>query len=196
MAKPAIVIVQGFTYRDLPEEFSNKYFFAGSAPSSAAGWVNVANTLMAALAPCFSTATRFHRAYGYTDGDNPSVWSHDWVANNENFGGGLPTTGAWAMPGDVAATVRWASDKRNSRGKVIYARKYYHDVYAFLSGAEHDKLWVNQSSAILTFAGKLLDGSILPGNLCLPDGTPVHTPAVDPWLTTRTLKRRGKRPPT
>jgi hypothetical protein len=196
MSKPAIVMVQSFSYRDQPEEFSNKYHFAGPAPGDDASWLALANSLRTALTPCFTSGVTFHRAYGYTDGDNPSVWGHDWEIPGPPPVGSMPTpSDGYQPPGDTAAFIRWPTAKRNSRGKMVYARKYFHSVYG-LSG-DHDHVSYTQAVLLDAFAAKCIDGSISSVfHLCLPDGTPAQSGGTQPWLTTRTLKRRGKRPPT
>lgn len=196
MAKPAIVLVQSFTYRDLPEEWSNKYHFAGPAPGDATAWAALANSLLNALRPCFSSQTVWHRAYGYNDGDQNSVWSWDWTNPGPPPGGSLITPGDGArISGDVAAMLKWNTNKRNSRGKVVYARKYMHGIFG--STGDPDKVSTGQKTALDAFATKCTDGTISSVfHLCLPDGTTASNGSCDTWLTTRTLKRRGKRPPT
>ena len=197
MSKPAIRIIQSFTYQSEAEEFSNQYNFSGSAPGDPASWKALADALIAALRPLFSASTTFHHAYGYNDSDQPSVWGHDYTVPGPALGGTFVPGTDVQMPGDTAAWIRWESDKRNSRGKTIYARKYFHDVYGDAGTNRPDHFSTAQSTAYMTFANKCLDGSISQVfHLCLPDGTPLHTPVASYWLTTRTLKRRGKRPPT
>lgn len=196
MAKPAIVIVQSFSYRSAPEEFSNKYHFAGPAPGDDASWLTLANALVAVAKACFSAKTTFVRAYGYNDGDKPSIWSHDWTVPGPPVAGTLLPGSSPEFPGDVAATVRWDTPKRNSKGKHVYARKYFHDIYG-QGSSEPDRLSAGQSTAMLAFARSCVDGTVSSVfHLCLPDGSPASNPAVAYYTTTRTLKRRGKRPPT
>lgn len=197
MAKPALVVVQSFLYRGQPEEWSNKYHFSGSAPGDSASWLALADAVIAAKRPTQTSETTFVRAYGYNDGDNPSVWSHDYTVPGPPLAGSLSTVGLGPQcPGDSAAWIRWPTAKRNSKGKIVYARKYFHGVHQ-QDVSLIDVLATNQSTAMLTFATKCIDGTISAVfHLCLPDGTACETPIVSYWLTTRTLKRRGKRPPT
>jgi hypothetical protein len=98
------------------------------------------------------------------------------------------------MPGDVAATIRWYTGELSSRGKKVYCRKYMHDVWQ--DTASYDDLISQQRTLFLTFANKMIDGT-LPGGVkyCGPQGAVLSAPQVNQYLTTRTLKRRGKRPP-
>lgn len=196
MAKPALTIIQEFPYRGLPEEFSNKYHFTGPAPGDSASWKALADTVINALRPCFGTEVKFVRAYGYTDGDHPSIWSNDYkVPGPPQTGSGTYTAGP-AAAGDAAAFIAWTTSKRNSRGKVVYARKYFHAVHASSTTAG-DTLLGAQATAMQTFATACLNGTISSVfHLCLPDGTPALAGGPNGWITTRTLKRRGKRPPT
>jgi hypothetical protein len=191
-----MVVVQSFTYRDEAEEFSNKYHFAGPAPGDDASWKALADALIGHLRPMFTPVVTFVRAYGYNDGDHPSVWGHDYTIP------GPPLAGNWGgdaqaqkPAGDQAAFIRWPTTKRNSRGKIVYARKYFHDMYVGLTTP--DRVSASQYALMQTFANACIDGSISSVfHLCLPDGTPALAGGPDTWITTRTLKRRGKRPPT
>jgi hypothetical protein len=105
----------------------------------------------------------------------------------------MNVTSAIKLPGDTALTIRWNTPDFNSRGKRIYCRKYMHDVYE--SSSDRDKPDTGQVSNYNVFASKLIDGT-LPGSFkyCGPQGAVLSSPAVGTYLTTRTLKRRGKRP--
>jgi hypothetical protein len=196
MAKPAIVIVQSFMYRGAPEEFSNKYHFLGPAPGDDASWKALADSLIAQLRVFNSASIKYVRAYGYTDGDNPSVWGHDYEQPGPPPVGSMtPPSDGDPVAGDQAAFIKWPTTKRNSRGKIVYARKYFHGIAGHSTNADE----VNSSQKIFmdSFALKCTDGTISSVfHLCLPDGTVCQPGFTDQWMTTRTLKRRGKRPPT
>ena len=97
------------------------------------------------------------------------------------------------MPGDVAATIRWPTGLLNSRGKQIYARKYMHAVYC--QDDDGDELLDTQAAALKAFGDDMADGGLPQGvRYCLPQGAGLGVCLVSKWLTTRTLKRRGKRP--
>lgn len=193
---PSITIVKRFTYRGLNEDFSNTYHFSGTTPANAAAWKTLADGIITAEAPCVAPGTSFVKAYGYEAGNENSVAQIDYTLAPLTPTLGTLSPGAVApCPGDVAATIRWYTGASSTRGKKIYCRKYMHGVYG--SGASNDTWWATQKTAYQTFAAKLIDGT-LPGSFkyCGPQGAVLSVPETSPWLTTRTLKRRGKRPPT
>lgn len=193
---PSIVLVKKFTYRDAAEEWSNKYHFSGTVPANYADWVTLASALGAQEKTCYTGKNTIVRAYGYEAGVDHAVAVMDYtVAPLSPIFGTLSETSNHEVPGDVAATVRWWTGQFNSRGKRIYCRKYFHGVLA--SDSDTDELDVANKTPMTTFAAKVIDGT-LPGSFkyCGPQGAVLSLPVVDKYLTTRTLKRRGKRPPT
>lgn len=195
-----IVLILGFTYRGALEEYSSTFHFNGATPASEAGWKTVADELWTALKPALPATVSLRRAYGYEDGDptDPSVATVDYVVN---YGGAVPGTLTVASthevaPGDSAATLRLSSPKRSVKGKPVYSIRYFHP--AVFVDLAPDVLSSTQKTPLETFGGKLVDGTLVNfGHLTLPDGTVCTTPArAGTYITTRTLKRRGKRPPT
>lgn len=193
---PSITLVKRFTYRDTQEEFSNKYHFSGTTPADAAAWKTLADAIIAAERPTVQASVRWYRAYGYVAGNDNSVFQHDYAGPPDTSVAGTLALGTQRdVPGDIAVTIRWFTGALSSRGKKIYCRKYMHGAVA--SPADVDEVGPAQLAAMATFAAKLIDGT-LPGNFryCGPQGAVLSAPSVAPYLTTRTLKRRGKRPPT
>jgi hypothetical protein len=193
---PSITIVKDFDYRGAKEEFSNTYHFSGTTPVDAAAWKALADAIITAEKPCVDVLTRFVKAYGYVAGNENSVAQIDYAVTGPivTGTGSFTSTGA-RCPGDVAATTRWYTGASSSRGKKIYCRKYWHNVHC--QDANGDLLVAAQKTALDTFAAKLIDGT-LPGSFkyCGPQGAVLSAPQTSQYLTTRTLKRRGKRPPT
>lgn len=193
---PSITIVKRFMYRDVAEDFSNKYHFSGTQPADAAAWKTLADAIIAAEKTCYSTNISFVKAYGYNAGVNPSVAQIDYEALGAIVvGSGDAGISGVFTPGDIAATIRWNTPNFNPRGKRVYLRKYMHGVKA--EGSDADKLSTTERPLLATFAAKLIDGT-LPGTFkyCGPQGAVASVPEVNQYLTTRTLKRRGKRRPT
>lgn len=193
-----ILIVSKFDYRGKPEEWSNRFSFADRQPIDQTTWKAMADALIAQMRTCFPSSTTFVRAYGYA----PSAISADFVHDYESPGPAL--AGNWApgatnvrMPGDTAMTLRYSSAKMSTRGKHVYGRNYFHDVYNE-SNAEYDRLSTGQQAVFTTFGTALCSGTIHPRlSICLPNGTwDLFSPHADQWLTTRTLHRRGKRTKT
>jgi len=193
---PSITIVHKFTYRDQPEEWSNTYHFSGTTPANRAAWKALADAIIAAEKLTQYSTTSFVRAYGYEAGNENSVAQIDYtVAPDAPVVVGTYAGSGRKTSGDVAATVRWYTGASSTRGKKIYCRKYFHGIDASTSDA--DEVDATHSGVLATFAAKLIDGT-LPGSFkyCGPQGAVLSAPQVAAYLTTRTLKRRGKRPPT
>lgn len=191
---PSITIVKKFTYRGQPEEFSNTYHFSGTVPTTEASWKTLADAIIAAEKLTVTSLVTFVRAYGYEAGNEHSVAQIDYaVPPNTVVAGSYTAPASGAAPGDTVATVRWYTGELNSRGKKIYCRKYFHNVY--VGAPTPDTLITAQSTLFATFGAKMIDGT-LPGSVkyCGPQGAVLQAPEVSPWVTTRTLKRRGKRP--
>jgi len=193
--QPSIVIIKEFQYRGNTEEFSNKYHFDGGDPADDAAWAAMWDALIAAEQPSQSQDV-FHVAFlGYNAGNDHAVAGNRVAPGIGTLNGTFaPATGEDAVPGDVAAWMRWKTADRTSLGKPIYLRKYMHGV--FTDATDADKLSPTQRALMLTFANDLADGTAFGGpKVCGPQGAVAGEAAVSLYLTTRTLKRRGKRPP-
>lgn len=194
---PSVTSIKRFNWRGNNEEWSNTYHFSGTTPADAAAWKALTDAIAAAERLALYSITSIVRFYGYAAGNEISVYQRDMtVAPDAIVAGGVTYSNQVLTPGDVAATWRWPTTAFTSRGKRIYGRKYWHNVATDGIGTP-DALSTVQRGLLQTLAAKLIDGT-LPGNFraCGPQGAAFGTPLVSPWLTTRTLKRRGKRPPT
>lgn len=193
----AITIVKRFTYRDQGEEWSNKYLFTGTKPTASGSWLTLANAIAAEEQKCFTDHTKFVRAYGYAPGSDVSEWQHNWEGPPDLaiFGNMATWAASSAAPGDAAMVVRWNTGRTSARGKRIYCRKYFHDVT--MSTSDPDELGATQITRLAAYAAAMIAGS-LPGGVKVSDnqGSTLTAPTVMPYITTRTLKRRGKRPPS
>lgn len=190
---PSITIIKSFSYRNVPEEFSNTYHFTGTQPANATAWKALADAIIAAEKLTVPSRVTFVRAYGYEAGVEHSVWGIDYTQPPNSVTPGTAVFTGNISSGDVAATIRWNTQEKNSRGKWIYCRKYMHGVVA--DATKYDELVSPQRVALGTYAAKLIDGT-LPGGFRYsgPQGAVLTDPLVNPYVTTRTLKRRGKRP--
>lgn len=194
MAGPGVISIQSFDYRGVPEEFSNTYHFVGSAPSTPADWRSLADDFIAIQRTVFYSDVSIVKILCYEDTDHDAVYSYNLADWGGIVAGNLGTIGTDAAPGDVAAWVRWPTDRNTSAGKPIYLRKYFHNV-ALQAPPNQDKVLGTQKAAydylgehILEASGDWpgmadLDGSALPGGWL-----------SSTYATTRTLKRRGRRP--
>jgi len=193
-----LTIVKKFAYRaNLAEEFSNTYWFSGSTPADDTAWAALAAAVAGAERAVYTSAVSIVAYYGYDDDsdDRHSIWSADMHAS-----GSLPgtfTTGLYPAPGDAAAWVRWETSRRTSKGKKIYLRKYFHDVH-MEDGTHPDQLATTQKTAYTTFGTKLRDGTLLDARKIVGRGHSTDVivgSSASTYITTRTLKRRPKRPP-
>jgi hypothetical protein len=194
-----LVIVKQFTYRgDATEEFSNDYHFTGATPADATAWKALADALITQEKTCYTNGARVVRAYGYdSDAANAhAVWSWDYLANATTVAGTMAQTGGQLPAGDQAAQLRWKTSRLNTKGKPIYLRKYFHAVP--VAPAAPDYVLATAVTALGAFGGKMRDGTFLDARTLTARG---HTDTLvshlaGQFITTRTLKRRGKRPPT
>jgi hypothetical protein len=196
VSKPSIVLVQRFTYRGNNEEWTNEYHFNESPPSTPADWKTLADALAAKVKTINPIGCKIVRAYCYADSDDDSVATIDYTALAAEVDGTFSTSGLQPGPGDSAAWIRWSTTKRNSKGKTVYLRKYYHPAIS-VSGAPDSISGSWRTPAIAL--GKSLSGEAAPitgFTMCGHDGTAAGEVAVSSYATTRTLKRRGKRPPS
>ena len=199
-AQCGVTLVKRLTYRGDPtEEYSNQYWFTGSVPSSSAAWKTLYDALIAQEKTVYVSEVSVVRAYGYgSDADDAvAVDSYDYLGAAAAVAG-TGTLGSGAvMNGDSAVWVRWKTSRLNSKGKAIYLRKYYHPAQATLSNTGSDTVLPAQVTELTALGAKLRDGSFLDGRTLTARG---HSSDVlvshlaSPYVTTRTLKRRGKRP--
>lgn len=191
---PSLVLVKAFTYRGKDEEFSNRYHFEGGTPEDFDDWLQLAKTWRDLERKIMPPEVRWVRAYGYEAGTEHSIAQIDFeVVDQVVAGQFIAANYALVCPGDTAATIRWDTGEVNSRGKRVYCRKYFHGVFRDDSSA--DKVSDEQVAAMVIYADQMTAAVPLLGRrYCGPQGADLHQPRVDPWLTTRTLKRRGKRP--
>lgn len=197
-----LTLIKRFPYRgDASEEYSNQYWLTGAIPADHTEWLELADAMAALEQPIFTSDVEVLRAYGYDDtAENAhSVWSWDFSLGAGTPNGTLVTTSDTVCPGDAAVWVRWKTSRLNEDGKAIFLRKYFHPaVSEGTSVAERDLASANQRAALLAMGEKLADGTFLDGRT-LRSQTHDETgliPAACSYVTTRTLKRRGKRNPS
>lgn len=190
---PSITLIKRMMYRGQQEEWSNTYHFTGTQPANAAAWKTLADALIGAEKQLLPASQSYVRAYGYNAGNEHSVAQIDYVAlGGALVTGTLTTAGLTQLPGDAAVQMR-ALIGTSTRGKKVYIRKYFHG--AVVDPSTPDNVQANQKSAINSYLGVLLGGT-LPGSFKWsgPQGQEATAVTTPPYITTRTLKRRGKRP--
>lgn len=199
-----VTVIKQFTYRgDASEEYSNTYWFSGSTPSDAIAWKALTDAIITSEKVCYHTQVKVVRAYGYdspndTDGEH-ATWSYDYLGAAETVAGTYTSAGSVILPGDAAAWVRWRTERRTSPGgKLIYLRKYFHPCYG--NTTTPDLVAATSRTALAAHGVKMIDGTLPSARkLCAmhhtEDATGLAADDVEAanYVTTRTLKRRGKR---
>lgn len=189
----SITLVKRFTYRDQPEEWSNTYHLDGTTPTSDAEWKTLATAIWTSEKTLVAATSVLVRAYGYVAGNEHSVSQIDYSVGTPLLPAGtLVTTAGNKVAGDQAAWIR-ARVGTSSTGKKVYVRKYFHDVV--VSSPDPEELLATWQTAAVAHATLMLAGS-LPGGMKWvgPQGATAVEPSASRYITTRTLKRRGKRP--
>lgn len=190
---PSITLTKTMDYRGKAEPWSNKYHFSGTVPSSTAEWKALGEAIFASEKPILRSGTKLTGILGYNAGDNNSVAQIDYNAAPLTPIPGTASGSNPTGPGDVAVWVRWKTPNRNSRGKWIYLRKYFHGMP--VSSGAPDEIAPEIKAPLLAHGNKMIDGT-LPGGakICGPQGAVASAPMIAPFTSFRQLKRTGKRP--
>jgi hypothetical protein len=195
-AAVGLTIVKKFTYRGDPtEEWSNQYWLTGTAPVDATAWNTLLDAVILTEKACYSSATSVVRCYGYDSDDEYATAVHVRDMTAAPVAGTLVTTGGVRAPGDSAVWIRWTTSRFGTTGKRIYLRKYFHDAY-FTSGGTGDAILAAQASNLMSHGATLQAGTTLGSRTITARGhtDTIVTRKASDWVTTRTLKRRGRRP--
>jgi len=192
-----MTVVKQFTYRDSPaEEFSNTYWFVDPVPNTTAEWDALRNDLVLKEQQVFDAGVKTVRVYGYDSSEphHAHVYAHDY-GTTPVVGTFVPGVTDVKGAGDQASVLEWDTGQKSTHGKPIFLRKYFHSVH--LDGTDLDKLSPTYIAILEFYGGQLVNGGVW-GGLASPSprGGVAQTVKVPEWVTTRTLKRRGKRPPT
>lgn len=197
MALFKLTVTKAFAYRGVDEEFSNSYVFSGPNPADQTAWQAWADKVKDLEKPLFANTVRFVDWYGYDEGSWEAKPTRidatgSWLAS---VIGTMPTSSSVPAPGDAAFWVRWDTGQFNSQGKKVYLRKYFHGCY--LGAAGGDGILGAQRTAALAYGAKMYDGASLIGTarIARENGALPIAHDASTYATTRTLRRRGKRPP-
>jgi hypothetical protein len=193
MAPPGITIIKSFAYRGGTEEWSNQYHLSDNG-SDPAAWRAIVDDAIALEQPVVSDHVTFLRALCYDDTDSDSVYTYDLADFAGTVLGTLVSGALYPLSGDDACWVRWDTGRRSSTGKKIYLRKYFHDVW-YEDAAHRDYVASAQRTALQALGDGMLTAFSGSVSMVGPDGNvPPGPAATSPYVTTRTLKRRGRRP--
>lgn len=195
-----LVTIKKMPYRnETDEEWSNKYWFTGVVPPDDTAWQNLFTAVANLEKACFPADTSIVRAYGYDNSDehSPAVW----VNNLEELGTPIQGTlvknaNEYDLAGDQAAMVWWKTSRRNARGKWIYLRKYMHGGVG--TQADGDAIGPSMLAPLGNLALNLSNGTLDGGRIIrsAAQDEVIQEAEASAWVTTRTLKRRGKRTAT
>lgn len=193
-----LTTVKQFTYRGDPnEEFSNTYHFKNAPPVDSASWVTLMNQVLGAESKILPSTTHFVRVYGY-DSDDPNahhVFAQELAAGSVSGVYAHDAQYEAEIAGDQAAMVWWKTSRLNARGKPIYLRKYIHSGY--VTNAAGDNLSSAYVTALSSFVNLTTGINAIHGGLrSRSHDETIVSSLASPYVTTRTLKRRGKRPKT
>lgn len=193
MAQPMITLVKSFNYRGSDEEWSNSYHLTDH-PGSDSDWGIFADWIAGYEKTVYSSRVNILRALCFNDSSSIVTVTIDFADRSGIIPGTFPATTGAGVPGDVAGTVRWATGKRNSKGKPIYLRKYFHDCE--VDGVpNNDTITSTQVTAYGDLADQLVTSIHFGILLADKDGdVPPGPNQASTFATTRTLKRRGRRP--
>lgn len=194
-----LTVEKSFTYRGGREHWSNAYHF-DNVPADKAQWDAVWTAVWNLEKACFSADVQFEQAFGHNPGTPPVlVWENEFSPPGE---GGppaefVPGSTAHPAPGDAAVFVRYSTTQKSSLGKPIYLWNYYHGVY--FDGATPDIPDPAQRQHLDSLGTVLVTGlnTGISGAPIFkragPKGAVAQAHVVGEFITTRTLKHRGKR---
>lgn len=193
-ATDSVTIVKRMTYRGVGEEWSNSYHLDGTTPTTDAEWKTLIDAIVASEKACYITTVKVVRGYGYVAGVEAAASTVDYTALSAEVAGTFAVGAnvhAWA--GDQAAMLRAKRTGNGEGGKPVYLRKYFHGGAVDQGYPEAPASGLK--TAYVTHGTKMLSGT-LPGSMVwvAPNGENATMPLAMPWMTTRTLKRRSKRP--
>lgn len=196
MATPGVVTIKSFTYRNAVEEWSNGYHFVGDPPDTDADWLTLVAELVTLEKAVLPGTTQIVRAYCYPDYSphHDSSLTIEGTSFGAPFGTLAVGSGSTLAPGDAAVWIRWKTARLNTRGKPIYLRKYYHGAVITSDGSDADTVEAAQVTALGSLATSLNTTTGGWPGIAGPDGVAPGAHTVSPFVTTRTLKRRGVRP--
>jgi len=196
MAPPGVTLIKKFQYRQAPEEWSNTYHFLGDAPSTDVDWQDLIDALVALEVQVLTIRNYVVRAYGYADTDNDASFVYDIAGTGDGVRGTVTPSdeGAVEAPGDCAGWIRWKTNYLNSKGKPVYLRKYYHGIYLTPETGDNDLIETACKAALDAGVGLLRDASTGWPGMADPHHNAPGVGKSSTYITTRTLKRRGKRP--
>lgn len=186
---------KSFTYRDQREIWCNVYHL-DVVPPATADWSALFSAVWNLEKAFLPIDVQLEGTTGHEPGEPPVlVWEYDQppVGEGGSAGSWVPAAQEYATPGDAASWVRWGTDLKNSRGKPVYLRNYFHGVY---TTGDSDRIAPGQVTGLGALGAAFQTGITTNGRTYRRTGPNHGSPQnhkVADFITTRTLKRRGKR---
>lgn len=193
-----VTMEKSFTYRGAREHWSNAYHFA-ETPVDHSSWQLLVSRIWDMEKLCFPLDVMIEAGYGHTPGTPPIlVYEEDVNPPGEGGQAGafVPPASSHPAPGDAAIYIRYSTTQKNTLGKPIYLWNYYHAVY--FDAANADVMDANQKTAFEGLATNMVNGLSVPGatpavyHRAGPRGAVAQGHKIGEFITTRTLKHRGK----
>lgn len=194
MAAWGLTIVKSMPYRGAREEWSNQYHFTGSPPANDTDWLTFVDLVIAVEAAVLDQYVTIDRLYGYENTDNDSVYVLDLRAVSSEVPGTYSGDPNNRESGDTAYWVRWKTDHTNSNGKQVYGRKYFHPGFCAHVAGQNDALAGDLNTLAAAYGDAMVTGFGDGRTIADPAGHAMTNPVVSTYVTTRTLRRRGRRP--
>lgn len=194
---PSLTIVKAMPYRGVTQDWSNTYFFDGTMPASSGSWKTLADNVIAAEKAIYTSATEVTDAIGHEAGESVAVWSYDYAGGSGAIPGTFTLGSDLLQSGDTAGWLRWSTDRLTSKGKPIFLRNYYHPAICKASPNEDDLAtdWVAELNSFgAQWVSGFVDGDSVSHSRGGPHGVIGLVEEAGTFATTRTLRRRGKRP--
>src|SRR5215471_888256 len=194
-----LTMEKSFTYRGAREHWSNAYHLQ-EQPVDSTSWSALANRVWDYEKMFLPADCQWERAFGHAPG-TPPVLVYEApdippVGEGGIAGQFVPVASAHPCPGDAAVYVRYGTTQKSTLGKPIYLWNYYHAVY--FDAAAADVQDANQKAALEALAAIVVSGLNVPGatpalyHRAGPRGAVAQNHKVGDFITTRTLKHRGK----
>ncbi len=156
-ATGSVRVVKKFIYRGVTRSFSNRYHIGTTVPPDSAHWTTFCDAVAAAekaiYYPFSGGGADITDIYAYAPGSEVPVFHKAYAA---------ASTGAFAsyvaVPGDVAAIVRYSTPDRSTKNHPVYCFNYYHAVGSVFAAGSNDTLCVAQGTAMQTYATAWITG--------------------------------------
>lgn len=165
----SVRLTKSFPYRGDPiHQFSNRYYFDGSAPADTTAWHDLFDAIVLEEKALHLTDVTITGAFGYAPGSEVAVASQTYTT-----AGTLTVTGAKYVPGDCAVVLRQATTKRSTKNHPVYLFSYFHHVAVSGTSGEEDKVLAAQKTAVENFGNAWVSGITVGARTykrCTPDG--------------------------